>query len=215
MTMKPTAMPVRVLAAALTAFLSSVPASGQVAAGLRDPNTMTEGDLTALPNYSAAIAKATVAARPFLSIGDFDKFLGAQGLNAEQRAAVYNRAFVHVNLNTASEAEILLIPNVGKRMAHEFEEYRPWKAWAQFDKEIGKYVDAKEVARLKQYTFIPLRLNTASEADFMTIPGVGKRMAHEFEEYRPWKTQAQFQKEIGKYVDQKEVARLWRYMAID
>ena len=28
-----------------------------------------------LPNYSAAIAKATVAARPFLSIGDFDKFL--------------------------------------------------------------------------------------------------------------------------------------------
>ena len=152
--MKPTAMPVRVLAAALTAFLSSVPASGQVAAGLRDPNTMTEGDLTALPNYSAAIAKATVAARPFLSIGDFDKFLGAQGLNAEQRAAVYNRAFVHVNLNTASEAEILLIPNVGKRMAHEFEEYRPWKTQAQFQKEIGKYVDQKEVARLWRYMAI-------------------------------------------------------------
>ena len=214
--MKPIALSVRVLAALLVAaFLWSVPASAQVAAGLRDPNTMTEAELTALPGYSAAIAKATVAARPFLSITDYDKFLGAQGMNAEQRAAVYNRAFVHVNLNTASEAEILLIPGVGKRMAHEFEEYRPWKAWAQFDKEIGKYVDAKEVARLKQYTFIPLRLNTASEADFMTIPGVGKRMAHEFEEYRPWKAQAQFQKEIGKYVDQKEVARLWRYMTID
>ena len=39
----------------------------------------------------------------------------------------------------------MLIPSAGKRMAHEFEEYRPWKAWAQFDKEIGKYVDAKEV----------------------------------------------------------------------
>ena len=127
----------------------------QVAAGLRDPNTMTEAELTMLPNYSAAIAKATVAARPFLSIADFDKFLGAQGLNPEQRTAVYNRAFVHVNLNTASEAEIMLIPNVGKRMAHEFEEYRPWKAWAQFDKEIGKYVDAKEVARLKQYHLHP------------------------------------------------------------
>ena len=165
--------------------LASLVLRPQVAAGLRDPNTMTEAELTMLPNYSAAIAKATVAARPFLSIADFDKFLGAQGLNPEQRTAVYNRAFVHVNLNTASEAEIMLIPNVGKRMAHEFEEYRPWKAWAQFDKEIGKYVDAKEVARLKQYTFIPLRLNTASEADFMTIPGVGKRMAHEFEDTAP------------------------------
>jgi DNA uptake protein ComE-like DNA-binding protein len=214
--MKSIAAPVRLLAAVLVAaFLSSVPASGQVAAGLRDPNTMTEAELTQLPNVSASVAKATVAARPFASIIDFDKLLAAQGLNAEQRAAVYTRAFVHVNLNTASEAEILLIPNVGKRMAHEFEEYRPWKAWAQFDKEIGKYVDAKEVARLKQYTFIPLRLNGASEADFMTIPGVGKRMAHEFEEYRPWKTQAQFQKEIGKYVNEKEVARLWRYMTID
>jgi len=213
--MKSIAASVRVLAAVVAAFLSSVPASGQVAAGLRDPNTMTEAELAQLPNYSAAAAKATVAARPFTSITAFDKLLAAQGLNADQRAAVYTRAFVHVNLNTASEAEILLIPNVGKRMAHEFEEYRPWKAWAQFDKEIGKYVDAKEVARLKQYTFIPLRLNSASEADFMTIPGVGKRMAHEFEEYRPWKTQAQFQKEIGKYVNEKEVARLWRYMTID
>ena len=214
--MRPIAAFLRLSAVALVlTLLTGVQALAQVAAGLRDPNTMTEAELTMLPNYSAAIAKATVAARPFLSIADFDKFLGAQGLNPEQRTAVYNRAFVHVNLNTASEAEIMLIPNVGKRMAHEFEEYRPWKAWAQFDKEIGKYVDAKEVARLKQYTFIPLRLNTASEADFMTIPGVGKRMAHEFEEYRPWKTQAQFQKEIGKYVNEKEVARLWRYMTID
>ena len=71
----------------------------------------------------------------------------------------------------------MLIPGAGKRMAHEFEEYRPWKTWAQFDKEIGKYVNAQEVERLKQYTFIPLNLNTATEADFLTIPGVGKRMA--------------------------------------
>jgi radical SAM superfamily enzyme with C-terminal helix-hairpin-helix motif len=99
-------------------------------------------------------------------------------------------------------------------MAHEFEEYRPWKAWAQFDKEIGKYVDKTEVERLKQYTFIPLNPNTASDADFLTIPGVGNRMVHEFKEYRPWKSQQQFEKEIGKYVNQREVARLWRYMAL-
>ncbi len=120
-----------------------------------------------------------------------------------------------MNLNTGTAPEIELIPGAGRRMAREFAEYRPWKAWAQFDKEIGKYVDKAEVERLKQYVFIPLKLNTATEADFMTIPGVGKRMAHELEEYRPWKSQEQFQKEIGKYVDAKEVARLWRFVTIE
>ena len=78
---------------------------------------------------------------------------------------------MHINLNTATAEEIMLIPGAGKRMAHEFEEYRPWKTWAQFDKEIGKYVNAQEVARLAQYGFIPLNLNTASDADLLTIPG--------------------------------------------
>jgi hypothetical protein len=86
--------------------------------------------------------------------------------------------------------------------------------FAQFDREIGKYVDAAEVARLKQYVFIPLNLNTATPDQFKTIPQLGNTMVREFNEYRPWKTQAQFEKEIGKYVDAKEVARLWRFMTI-
>jgi radical SAM superfamily enzyme with C-terminal helix-hairpin-helix motif len=99
-------------------------------------------------------------------------------------------------------------------MAHEFEEYRPWKTWSQFEKEIGKYVDAKEVARFAQYGFIPINLNTASDADILTIPNLGQRMLHEFKEYRPYKTMEQFNKEIGKYVDAKEVRRLARYVTI-
>jgi DNA uptake protein ComE-like DNA-binding protein len=186
----------------------------QVAKGLIDPNVATEQELTALPHITPAIAKELMGRRPFANAIELHQFLTSKSLSAQQITDLYGKAFIHINLNTASADEIMLIPGAGKRMAHEFEEYRPWKAWAQFDKEIGKYVDAKEVARLKQYTFIPLNLNTASEADFMTIPGVGKRMAHEFEEYRPWKTQAQFEKEIGKYVNAKEVARLWRYVVI-
>ena len=48
----------------------------------------------------------------------------------------------------------------------------------------------------------------------MLIPGAGKRMVREFAEYRPWKTWAQFDKEISKYVGEKEAARLWRYVVI-
>ena len=45
--------------------------------------------------------------------------------------------------------------------------------------------------------------------------GVGDRMAHEFEEYRPYVAMAQFRREIGKYVDDGEVARLERFVTVD
>lgn len=205
----------RLLVFALALFLA-VPAAAQVgkSLGVVDANTAAEADLAKMPGMTPAIAKAVAAARPFDNIVAFNRFLLGQKLTQEQANELFKSAFIHINLNTASGEEILLVPGAGKRMAREFAEYRPWKSYAQFDKEIGKYVDAKEVARLAQYTFIPLNLNTATEADFMTIPGAGKRMAHEFDEYRPWKTQAQFEKEIGKYVDAKEVKRLWRYVTI-
>ena len=206
---------IRLLAFSLALFIA-VPVLAQVgkSQGVVDANTIAEAELVKLPGMTAAIAKALIAARPFDNIIALNKFLLAQKLTQDQANELYRRIFVHVNLNTATAEEIMLIPGAGKRMAHEFEEYRPWRSYAQFEKEIGKYVDAKEVARLAQYTFIPLNLNTASEADFMTIPGAGKRMAHEFEEYRPWKTKEQFEKEIGKYVGAKETARLWRYVVI-
>jgi DNA uptake protein ComE-like DNA-binding protein len=182
--------------------------------GLIDANTATEAELLKAPHMTPAIVKAILAARPFASIVDLNKLLLAQKLSPEQATALYEKAFVHINLNTATPEEILLIPRAGKRMAHEFEEYRPWKSWAQFNKEIGKYVNEQEVARLAQYGFIPINLNTASDDDLLTIPGVGNRMLHELKEYRPWKTGAQFDKEIGKYVDEKEVQRLKRYVVI-
>ena len=52
------------------------------------------------------------------------------------------------------------------------------------------------------------------EEEILAIPGVGKRMAHEFEEYRPYSSMEQFRREIGKYVDDGEVARLERYVEI-
>ena len=100
-------------------------------------------------------------------------------------------------------------------MLGEFKEYRPYRALAQFRREIGKYVDDKELARLEQYVFVPINLNTASDADILSIPGMGQRMLREFKEYRPYKAIQQFRREIGKYVDDKEVARLERYVTLN
>ena len=206
---------VRIVALTFALFLA-VPAAAQVgkSLGVVDANTVAEADLVKLPGMTPAVAKGLIAARPFDTIVALNAFLLGQKLTQEQAGEFYKSAFIHINLNTATGEEILLVPGAGKRMAREFAEYRPWKSYAQFDKEIGKYVDAKEVARLAQYTFIAVNINTATDEDVMSIPGAGRRMAREFKEYRPWKTQAQFEKEIGKYVDAKEVKRLWRYVVI-
>jgi hypothetical protein len=39
-------------------------------------------------------------------------------------------------------------------------------------------------------------------------------MLREFKEYRPYKSIEQFRREIGKYVDKNELARLERYVTI-
>ena len=201
-------------AAVLVLSASSATAQVGKSLGVVDANTATEQVLLAAPNMNAPVVKALIAARPFGSAVELNKFLLSQKLTQEQANQFYAKAFVHVNLNTATAEEIMVIPGAGKRMAHEFEEYRPWRTWAQFQKEIGKYVDQQEVARLAQYAFIPININTASDADIQTIPGVGARMLHEFKEYRPWKSIEHFNKEIGKYVDAKEVRRLARYVVI-
>ena len=54
----------------------------------------------------------------------------------------------------------------------------------------------------------------ASDADIMTIPGLGNRMLHEFKEYRPYDGIERFRREIGKYVSKEEVARLERFVTI-
>jgi DNA uptake protein ComE-like DNA-binding protein len=186
----------------------------QVAKGLLDPNVAAESELQALPHMTPAIVKGLLQRRPFMSVLELNGFLLEQKLMPEQVADFYRKAFVHINLNTGTRDEFVLIPGAGARMAREFAEYRPWKTWPQFDKEIGKYVGQQETDRFKQYMFIPIDLNTASDDDLLTIPGAGPRMVREFKEYRPWKSREQFDKEIGKYVGPKETARFWRYVVI-
>jgi DNA uptake protein ComE-like DNA-binding protein len=191
-------------------------AIGQVgnSAGLVNPDLASEKELLALPHMNAALVKSVIEQRPYMNMASLQALL-AKALSKDQLTELYGKMFVQLNLNSASEEEILLIPGLGKRMLHEFQEYRPYKTIAQFRKEIGKYVDQKEVARLEQYVFVPIPLNTASDDDILTIPGLGKRMLREFKEYRPYKNMEQFRKEIGKYVDKKEVARLEKYVTLN
>ena len=169
-------------------------------------NLATESDLVAL-GLSEELVQKLLAARPFLSIADFNSIIELE--NTEE---LFKKIFVPFNLNTTEEKDFKMIPGVGDKMAHEFEEYRPYTSILQFKREIGKYVDEQEVARYLDYVFVPVELNTSSEDDIKALPGIGKKMTHEFLEYRPYKNLAQFRKEIGKYVDDKELSRLERFV---
>jgi DNA uptake protein ComE-like DNA-binding protein len=172
-------------------------------------NLATESDLIAL-GFSTEVVNKLLASRPFLSLSDFSAIV--EGENTEE---LFKKIFVPLNLNTTDEKDFKMIPGVGDKMAHEFEEYRPYTSILQFKREIGKYVDQKEVARYLDYVFVPVELNTSTEDDIKALPGIGDKMTHEFLEYRPYKNLAQFRKEIGKYVDEKELNRLERFVYLE
>ena len=179
-----------------------------------DANAVAESELATYPHMTPAIAKALVAKRPFASIKDLNALLLAQGLTQAQANEFYGKAFVHINLNTATSDEILLVPNAGKRMAHEFDEYRPWRNYAQFNKEIGKYVGAEATAKLAQYTFIPIDANAAADDVLMTIPGANAALVQKIKAGRPYKTVAELETALAKGANAADAKRVARFFVI-
>ena len=206
----------RHLPAALLMFaLAAAPASAQVGAnlGLVNPNLASVEEIAAVPGLSADAAAAIVAGRPYLRMSAVHAVVSAHVAEGDFDT-VYGGLWLPIDLNDVTDAEILLIPGVGDRMLHEFREYAPFAALAVFHREIDKYVDDAELARLEQYVYVRINPTTASDEDILSIPGIGARMLREFKEYRPWTALAQFRREMGKYVDENEVARMERYITI-
>ncbi len=178
-----------------------------------NPNLASREELAALSQLDEQTVQQIINGRPFLGMKDFQEIINR--LDEGSMKSLLTVCFVPLNLNTASEEEFLMIPGVGEKMAHEFEEYRPYRKVAQFRREMGKYVDEAEIARYEKYVFVPVALNTATDEEILNIPGVGDRMLHEFKEYRPYKSMEQFRREIGKYVDKEELARLERFVYLE
>lgn len=178
--------------------------------GLIEPNVASDSAFKAA-GVSDAAATALKSARPILSVVVLDSILGAQSLTKPQRAEMYKKMFVHVDINRGADAEFMLIPGMDAKKLAAIKAGRPWKS---FDA-LGA-----TLASTEQYLFIPIELNTFTPElmdTFLSI-GVGTRQwKREFAEYRPWTSMEQFEREIGKYVRSRpaELKRLERYVIIN
>lgn len=119
-----------------------------------------------------------------------------------------------LNANTAIESELLPLPHMSPSLAKTIVERRPFKSIRDLDA-VLQSLSRQQRMELYGRLFVPISLNTATDAEILTIPGLGQRMLREFKEYRPYKSMDQFRREIGKYVSRQEVVRLERYVTLN
>lgn len=131
-----------------------MPAATTPGGSMLDPNSASAAELASVPGLNATVASSIVSARPHANMVAVNRLL-PRTFTDQQRDSVYARIWKPIDLNKATDEEILLIPGVGSRMLREFKEYRPYTSIEQFRREIGKYVDRTEMARLEQYVAKP------------------------------------------------------------
>ena len=101
-------------------------------------------------------------------------------------------AQARINVNTADEATLKGIPGVTERMAHEFDEHRPYVSITQFRAEIGKYVDEATVAGYEQHIYVPIEFNDCDAATLMQVPGIDAAVAEQLIAGRPFASADEF-----------------------
>ena len=119
-----------------------------------------------------------------------------------------------LNPNRATESELAAVTGLTPELVSALVAARPFDDMLQVDALLAESLGEGAREEVYRAMFLPIDLNNASEEEILLIPGVGDRMAHEFDEDRPYEAIERFRREIGKYVDEEEVARLERNVEI-
>jgi len=130
-------------------------------------------------------------------------------------SAVQGQVGKLLDANTATEAQLTALPGMTTVMVKALMDARPFLTVVELNTFLGQKLTAEQLTAFYEKAFIHVNLNTGTVKEMLLIPGAGLRMASEFTKNRPWKTQAQFETEISKYVGMKEATRLWRYVVIE
>lgn len=119
-----------------------------------------------------------------------------------------------LNPNTATPQQLAGIPGLNATLADAIVRQRPFASIVEFNALVRQTLAEDQTKSLYENLFIPVNLNTGTNAQINLIPGMTSRMVREFLEYRPYRDMATFNREIGKYVNAAEVARLRSYVTL-
>lgn len=118
-----------------------------------------------------------------------------------------NSSQVAISTNTTAPQTIEVTPTAESASANETTQTTNEVTTAEATIESASNVDAATCAKLN--------LNTLTEDQLMSaIPNFSSRMVREFFEYRPYVSIQQFRREIGKYVDDAQVAQYEQYVFV-
>jgi DNA uptake protein ComE-like DNA-binding protein len=140
---------------------------------------------------------------------------GVASAPAPAAAEVAAATQARLDPNTATAAQLASVPHITPALAAAITAKKPFKTIGEFNTLLAASLTKPQLDEVYPKLFVSINLNTASSADIALIPGMTRRMVHEFEEYRPYSSLAQFDKEIGKYVKPDEVARLRSYVTLN
>ncbi|HKY18082.1 MAG TPA: helix-hairpin-helix domain-containing protein [Rhizomicrobium sp.] len=119
-----------------------------------------------------------------------------------------------LNPNSATPAQLKSVAGLNDELIAEIQKNKPYATMGAFNKVVSKKLSADQAKQVYTALFVPVNLNKASQEDIALIPGITPKMIDEFLEYRPYKDMAQFNREIGKYVNAAELARLASYVTL-
>lgn len=174
---------------------------------------------TAIPAYAAPAEAAPTAVDAYAPPAEAAPTVApayAPPATTSPEAAAASAAPAKLNLNEVSGDELLaVIPGFTSRMVREFLEYRPYISIQQFRQEIGKYVDAAQVAQYEQYVFVPISVDAADAATLQQLPGVSETVAEELIAGRPYGSNAAFLSKLATYVAPADLAAAEQYLAAD
>ena len=118
-----------------------------------------------------------------------------------------------LDLNTATNEQLLGVPGVNDRMLREFKEYRPYVSIQQFRKELGKYIDDTQIAAYEQYVYVPVDINESDAATLQQIPGVTEQIATDLIAGRPYADQPAFLDALKAQVADADLTVVTNYLA--
>ncbi|QYJ06838.1 helix-hairpin-helix domain-containing protein [Qipengyuania flava] len=119
-----------------------------------------------------------------------------------------------LDASTATAEQLAAVEGVSEELAAAIVAGQPYASVTDLNAKLLETLGAEDAAAVLVNVFVPVNLNTATKDELKLIPGMTEKMEHEFEEYRPYEDMSEFDREIGKYVDEAEVARFKNYVTL-